>query len=58
MEQWTIRKEHGWRSIGPRFNPTSGTGRRSSVTVSLGQPKACEEHWVEETEGSPRVGDK
>ena len=54
--RWANGKKRGWRSIGPGFNPTSGTGRRSSVTVCVGPPMPCEGSWVEETEGSPRVG--
>ena len=53
--RWTNGKKGDRHHHGPGFQPTSGTGRRSSVTVSVGRPKPCEGNWVEETEGSPRV---
>ena len=49
----------GWYSHGPVFKPTSlGTFPRSTVIVSVSQPKLFYGHWVEETEGSPQVGKK
>ena len=53
--RWTNGLKDDRHYHGPGFQPTSGTGRRSSVTVSVGRPKPCEGNWVEETEGSPRV---
>ena len=53
--RWTNGLKDDRHYHGPGFQPTSGTGRRSSVTVSVGRPKPCEANWVEQTEGSPRV---
>ena len=55
MSRWTSGKKGDFHYHCSEFLSTSGTGLRSSVTVSVGRPKLCERNWIEETEGSPRV---